>query len=46
MFIWGAVAIALAAAHNTASLAGIRVVLGFAESGFAPGVIFFLSSCE
>lgn len=46
MFVWGAVAIALAAAHSTGSLAGIRVVLGFAESGFSPGVLFFLSSCK
>ena len=46
MFTWGAVAIALAGARNYRDLAGIRAVLGIAEAGFSPGVIFFLSSCE
>ena len=46
MFTWGAVAIALAAAKNYRDLAGIRAVLGVAEAGFSPGVIYFLSSCE
>ena len=45
MFTWGAVAIALAGAKNYQQLAGIRAVLGIAEAGFSPGVIFFLSSC-
>lgn len=45
MFTWGAVAIALAGAKNYQQLAGIRAVLGLAEAGFSPGVIFFLSSC-
>jgi len=46
MFVWGGVAIALAGAQNHAQLAGVRVVLGWAEAGFSPGVIFFLSACK
>ncbi|CAK9780471.1 MFS general substrate transporter [Cutaneotrichosporon oleaginosum] len=44
MFWWGGVAIALAACKNTPALAGVRVILGLAESGFAPGVLYLLST--
>jgi MFS family permease len=42
--IWGIVAGCMAATNNWQQLAGIRFVLGFVESGFAPGVAFYLSS--
>jgi MFS family permease len=44
MFWWGGVAIALAGCKNTPALAGVRVILGLAESGFAPGVLYLLST--
>lgn len=44
MFLWGGVAIALAGCKSTPALAGVRVVLGLAESGFAPGVLYLLST--
>lgn len=46
MFVWGGVAIGLAGCKSYEALAGVRAVLGIAESGFSPGIIFFLSSCE
>jgi MFS family permease len=46
MFVWGAVAVGLAGCRSYEALAGVRAVLGIAESGFSPGVIFLLSSCE
>jgi MFS family permease len=46
MFTWGAVAIAMAGAKNYQQLAGIRAVLGVAEAGYSPGVLFLLSSCR
>lgn len=44
MFLWGGVAIALAGCKTTSALAGVRVILGLAESGFAPGVLYLLST--
>lgn len=42
--IWGIVAALMAATHNWTQLAGVRFVLGVVESGFAPGIAFYLSS--
>ena len=42
--LWGIVAACMAATQNWQQLAGVRLVLGFIESGFAPGVAFYLSS--
>ncbi|KAK9357753.1 major facilitator superfamily domain-containing protein [Lipomyces starkeyi] len=41
---WGAVAASMGATKNWQQLAGVRFVLGFVESGFAPGIAFYLSS--
>ncbi|KAK9375589.1 major facilitator superfamily domain-containing protein [Lipomyces chichibuensis] len=41
---WGAVAASMGATQNWQQLAGVRFVLGFVESGFAPGIAFYLSS--
>lgn len=46
MFLWGAIAIALAGCKTPGALAGVRVLLGLAESPFAPGVLYLLSTCE
>lgn len=43
-FAWGLVAALMAVTNNANQLAGVRVVLGFVESGFAPGITFYLSS--
>lgn len=42
--LWGAVAACMAATNNWKQLAVVRLILGIAESGFAPGVAFYLSS--
>jgi MFS family permease len=42
--IWGIVAASMAATKDWKQLTAIRFVLGFVESGFAPGVAFYLSS--
>lgn len=41
---WGIVAAMMALTSNWKQLAGVRFVLGFVESGFAPGIAFYLSS--
>ncbi|KAF3396966.1 putative metabolite transport protein NicT [Talaromyces pinophilus] len=41
---WGIVAAMMALTNNWKQLAGVRFVLGFVESGFAPGIAFYLSS--
>jgi MFS transporter, ACS family, tartrate transporter len=43
MISWGLIAAAGALAWDAASLVVVRVLLGVAEAGFFPGVIFFLS---
>lgn len=43
MFTWGIIAGAEAFAWNETSLTGIRILLGIAEAGFFPGIIFFLT---
>jgi MFS family permease len=42
--VWGVVAAFMALTKNWQQLAGVRFVLGFVESGFAPGIAFYLSS--
>lgn len=42
--VWGIVAATMALTNNWKQLAGVRFVLGFVESGFAPGIAFYLSS--
>lgn len=42
--IWGGIAACMAATRNYHQLAGVRFALGVVESGFAPGVAFYLSS--
>lgn len=42
--IWGGIAACMAATQNYKQLAGVRFALGVIESGFAPGVAFYLSS--
>ncbi|KAH8927185.1 MFS general substrate transporter [Atractiella rhizophila] len=44
MFVWGCVVIAFKGVNNLAGLVAIRFFLGIAESGFFPGVWFFLGS--
>lgn len=43
-FLWGVIAALMALTQNWKQLAGVRLVLGFVESGFAPGIAFYLSS--
>jgi MFS family permease len=43
MISWGVAAMLGALAWNAASLIGARLLLGAAEAGFFPGVIFFLA---
>lgn len=43
-FIWGAIAACMGAVNNWQALAAVRFCLGIVEAGFAPGVIFYLSS--
>ncbi|KAI0004660.1 major facilitator superfamily domain-containing protein [Xylariaceae sp. FL0662B] len=42
--LWGTFATLMAATQNWHQLAGLRFLLGVAESGFAPGCAFFLSA--
>lgn len=42
--LWGVIAAMMALTNNWKQLAGVRFVLGFVESGFAPGIAFYLSS--
>ena len=41
---WGAIAACMAATHSWQQIAGTRFALGVIESGFAPGIAFYLSS--
>jgi MFS transporter, ACS family, tartrate transporter len=43
MFTWGIISGAQAFVVGEASLSIVRVLLGVAEAGFAPGIIFFLT---
>lgn len=43
MVTWGAVASAMSLVHNEWSFYTLRVLLGIAEAGFVPGVVFFLT---
>ena len=43
MIAWGLFATATAFVWNAESLVGIRLLLGFAEAGFFPGVVYFLA---
>ncbi|MBU9477680.1 MFS transporter [Burkholderia multivorans] len=43
MVTWGAVTVALAAVQGTTSLYILRILLGVAEAGFFPGVLFYLT---
>ncbi|KAI9289389.1 major facilitator superfamily domain-containing protein [Umbelopsis sp. AD052] len=44
MAIWGTIACCHAACKNYAQLLVLRVLLGFFESGFFPGVVYFLTT--
>ncbi|EPQ28135.1 uncharacterized protein PFL1_04462 [Pseudozyma flocculosa PF-1] len=44
MFVWGGLSICFAAARSWQVIAVLRVLLGAIEAGFAPGVLFLLSS--
>lgn len=44
MFLWGCVTIAIGWVPNYQALVGLRVVIGILEAGFAPVVLFLLSS--
>jgi ACS family tartrate transporter-like MFS transporter len=41
--LWGVVALATAYVHSAEALYGLRFLLGCAESGFAPGVVYYCS---
>src|SRR5215216_2444364 len=43
MIAWGVFAVATAFVWNAESLVGVRLLLGFAEAGFFPGVVYFLA---
>ncbi|GAA2988882.1 MFS transporter [Streptosporangium longisporum] len=43
MITWGLVTMATAAVQGTTSLIVMRVLLGFAEAGFSPGMLYFLT---
>ncbi|QBR04320.1 MFS transporter [Paraburkholderia pallida] len=43
MITWGAVTVTLAATQGTTSLYILRILLGVAEAGYYPGVVFFLT---
>lgn len=43
MLTWGLVTVALAAANSATSLYILRILLGVAEAGFYPGVVFYLT---
>ncbi|HEY3472303.1 MAG TPA: MFS transporter [Amycolatopsis sp.] len=40
---WGVVTMATAAAQGTGSLLGLRLLLGIAEAGFSPAMLFFIA---
>lgn len=40
---WGIVAVAIAFAHNAPTLLALRFLLGVAEAGLFPGIVFYLS---
>src|SRR5689334_21928166 len=41
--VWGLAATGLAFVHSATAFYGLRLLLGIAEGGFAPGVMFYLS---
>ena len=43
MFTWGLIAIAMIFIHSTRSFYVMRLLLGIAEAGYFPGVLFYLS---
>jgi MFS family permease len=44
MFLWGTVAVLMALVNTPAQLLGMRFLLGVMEAGFAPAVIFIIST--
>lgn len=44
MFTWGGISMCLAACNSYKTLAVVRLFLGIVEAGFAPGILFLLSS--
>ncbi|KAL3467671.1 major facilitator superfamily domain-containing protein [Aspergillus heterothallicus] len=44
MILWGSLCCVMAAINNFAGLMALRFVLGCVEAGFAPGVLFLMSS--
>jgi ACS family tartrate transporter-like MFS transporter len=44
MISWGIVAMLMAAIQNTTQFVALRVLLGVAEAGFYPGIIYFVST--
>jgi MFS family permease len=44
MFTWGGISMCLAACNSYQTLACVRFFLGVVEAGFAPGILFLLSS--
>jgi MFS transporter, ACS family, tartrate transporter len=43
MFTWGVLAMAMLFVHSQTSFYGMRLLLGIAEAGYFPGVIYYLS---
>jgi len=43
MIVWGLVSMATMFVHDTATFYAARVLLGFAESGFFPGIVLYLT---
>ncbi|MEO8961614.1 MAG: MFS transporter [Ginsengibacter sp.] len=43
MVTWGIVAVGMAFIHTPGQLYGMRLLLGTAEAGFTPGIIYYLS---
>jgi MFS family permease len=44
MFTWGGISMCLAACNSYITLSIVRFFLGVVEAGFAPGILFLLSS--
>jgi MFS family permease len=44
MFTWGGISMCLAACNSYQTLSVVRFFLGVVEAGFAPGILFLLSS--
>lgn len=44
MATWGAISMCMAACNSYITLSIVRLILGAVEAGFAPGVLFLLSS--